>query len=167
SAERLKIQEALAGLSTDGTETAERARDAYARLRQIFCHHGQPEELTFQRSQNDHTITATRLGESTDVLWLDATAVTGTDQGPDQVQLLGTNCLDNTPRPDQPVSKLLSELYLTETPPSFIIVAAGSVLFLTDRQRWPEGRYLAVDVQLVATRYESIMGWDIISLLAI
>jgi len=167
SAERLKIQEALAGLSTDGTETAERARDAYARLRQIFCHHGQPEELTFQRSQNDHTITATRLGESTDVLWLDATAVTGTDQGPDQVQLLGTNCLDNTPRPDQPVSKLLSELYLTETPPSFIIVAAGSVLFLTDRQRWPEGRYLAVDVQLVADRNETKKGGEIDRLLAV
>ncbi|MDN6456375.1 MAG: hypothetical protein L0K38_04880 [Yaniella sp.] len=167
SAERLKIQEALAGLSIDGAETAERARDAYARLRQIFGHHGQPEDLTMQRSQNDLTITATRLGEATDVLWLDATAVTGTDQGPDQVQLLGTNCLDDTPRPDQPVSKLLSELYLTETAPSFIVVAAGNVLFLTDRQRWPEGRYLAVDVQLVADRNETKKGGEIDRLLAV
>ena len=167
SAQRLKIQEALAGLSIDGAETAERARDAYARLRQIFGHHGQPEDLTMQRSQYDLTITATRLGESTDVLWLDATAVTGTDQGPDQVLLLGTNCLDGTPRPDQPVSKLLSELYLTETAPSFIVVAAGNVLFLTDRQRWPEGRYLAVDVQLVADRNETKKGGEIDRLLAI
>lgn len=167
SAQRLKIQEALAGLSTDGAETAERARDAYAQLRQIFGHHGQPEELTLQRSQNDHTITATRLGESTDVLWLDATAITGTDQGPDQVQLLGTNCLDGTQRSDQPVSKLLSELYLTETAPSFIVVAAGNVLFLTDRQRWPEGRYLAVDVQLVADRNETKKGGEIDRLLAV
>lgn len=167
SAERLKIQEALAGLSIDGAETAERARDAYARLRQIFGHHGQPEDLTMQRSQNDLTITATRLGEATDVLWLDATAVTGTDQGPDQVQLLGTNCLDDTQRPDQPVSKLLSELYLTETAPSFIVVAAGNVLFLTDRQRWPEGRYLAVDVQLVTDRNETKKGGEIDRLLAV
>src|SRR5699024_460307 len=70
-------------------------------------------------------------------------------------------------RPDQPVSKLLSELYLTETAPSFIVVAAGNVLFLTDRQRWPEGRYLAVDVQLVTDRNETKKGGEIDRLLAV
>ncbi|WP_301422072.1 DNA methyltransferase [Yaniella sp.] len=40
-------------------------------------------------------------------------------------------------------------------------------MFLTDRQRWPEGRYLAVDVQLVADRNETKKGGEIDRLLAV
>lgn len=170
SAKRLAVQEALASLSTDGAGTAalhERAQGAYATLREVFGHNGAPEEITLQRSQSDIKVTATRLGETTEVLWLDATPVTGIDQGPDQVQLLGTNALDGHARHEQPVSKLLSELYLADPAPSFIVVAAGNVLYLTDRQRWPEGRYLAVDVQLVADRNETKKGGETDRLLAV
>src|SRR5699024_12395651 len=69
--------------------------------------------------------------------------------------------------PAHPVSNLLSELYLTESAPSFVVVAPCNVLFLTDRHRWPEGRYLAVDVQLVADRNETKKGGEIDRLLAV
>lgn len=170
SAHRIRLQEALASLAGNGGEDNnqyDQAAGTYTQLREVFGHNGSPEDLQFQRAQNDITVTGTRLGESADVVWLDATPVTGMDQGLDQVQLLGVNVFDGKDRSDQPVSKLLSELYLSEPTPRYIVVAAGSVLFLTDRQRWPEGRYLAVDVQLVADRNETRKGGEIDRLLAV
>lgn len=170
TSQRVHLQEALASISANGRSPLDQREASLitaARLREILGFYAKPEKLTFQRAESDITVTATRLGESTDVLWLDAAPLNGTAQGPDQTTLLETNLLDGKARPDQPVGKLLSELYLAEPKPKFIVVAAGSVLFLTDRERWPEGRYLAADVQLVAERNETRRAGEIDRLLAI
>lgn len=49
-------------------------------------------------------------------------------------------------------TKALSELYRINEPPQFIVVFAGSWVVITEAERWAEGRYLAVNLQLVAER---------------
>ena len=47
------------------------------------------------------------------------------------------------------VGRLLSTLFVDEDGPEFILVMAGRWLLVAERARWAEGRYLAVDLQLV------------------
>ncbi|MFB2572370.1 DNA methyltransferase [Micrococcus sp. IITD107] len=169
SHDRLALQTAMAEISADaqaGQDVAARAAEAYAHLRTVLGLHGTMQEITLERGQQDLTVSAVPLGGSAEVLWLDAAPVTGTDAGLDQTVLYGTNTVDGTPRPDQPVSKLLSELYLAEPKPRYVVVAAGGILYLTERERWPEGRYLAVDAQLIAERNETRKGGEVDRLLA-
>ncbi|MDO4606612.1 MAG: class I SAM-dependent DNA methyltransferase [Bowdeniella nasicola] len=59
----------------------------------------------------------------------------------------------------EPVGAVVSNLYLSDPTPDFIVISAGPFLVLTERERWPEGRYLAADVQLIAERNDvSVMG---------
>lgn len=50
------------------------------------------------------------------------------------------------------VSRCLSTLFVDDDHPDFALVLAGRFLLIAERERWPEGRYLAVDLQLVAER---------------
>lgn len=51
------------------------------------------------------------------------------------------------------VARLLSMLFVDDDhKPAFALVLAGPHLLVAERERWPEGRYLAVDLQLVAER---------------
>lgn len=52
-------------------------------------------------------------------------------------------------------ARLLSALFVTEDAPSLAVVLAGRWALLAERERWAEGRYLAVDVQLVCERNET------------
>lgn len=64
-------------------------------------------------------------------------------------------------QPAWSVGKTVSELFQTEEPPSYVVIMAGRTLILAERARWAEGRYLAVDVQLVAERNETKHGGEI------
>lgn len=59
------------------------------------------------------------------------------------------------------VTRLLTSLMVGEGAPQFALVLAGRWLLLTDRERWPEGRYLAVNLQLVAERNDAKRGGEI------
>lgn len=50
------------------------------------------------------------------------------------------------------VARTLSYLFSGEDAPAFAMVMAGTWALLAERDRWPEGRYLAVDLQLVLDR---------------
>ena len=52
-------------------------------------------------------------------------------------------------------TKALSELYRMNEPPQFIVLFAGSWVVITEAERWAEGRYLAINLQLVAERKDS------------
>ena len=57
------------------------------------------------------------------------------------------------------VARLLSHaLRRATTRPAFALVLAGPRLLVAERERWPEGRYLAVDLQLVAERNDDQAG---------
>jgi hypothetical protein len=59
------------------------------------------------------------------------------------------------------VARLLSELFIVDGGPEFALVLAGRWLLVAERARWAEGRYLAVDLQLVCERNETKSGGEI------
>ncbi|WP_285181532.1 DNA methyltransferase [Rhodococcus sp. MEB032] len=58
------------------------------------------------------------------------------------------------------VAQLLSHLSTAEDGPQFILVLAGSHALITERSRWLEGRYLAVDLQLICERNDDKRGGE-------
>lgn len=58
------------------------------------------------------------------------------------------------------VAGLLSHLFVTEEGPRFALVLAGSTALVTERERWLEGRYLAVDLQLIGERNDDKRGGE-------
>lgn len=173
TAARADLQTAMATLAeTRNDDSMENtARAVYSELRRILGLTGAsgmstPSPLAFERGASNLTVDGLWLGDTTEVLWLDTTAAAG-DDALSEARLLGTNELDGKVRADQPLSKLISELYLSEPSPKYIVVATGGNLVLTDRERWPEGRYLAVDVQLIADRNDTKKGGEVDRLLAV
>lgn len=59
------------------------------------------------------------------------------------------------------VARLLSRVFLSEDRPQFAVVFAGHWALLAERTRWPEGRYLAIDLQLVVDRNQVAKGGEI------
>ncbi|MGO4593131.1 DNA methyltransferase [Leifsonia sp. 2TAF2] len=64
------------------------------------------------------------------------------------------------------VARLLSSVFVENEGVGFAVVFAGKWALLTDREHWPEGRYLAVDLQLVADRHHTARGGEIDSAVA-
>lgn len=71
------------------------------------------------------------------------------------------------PGPAGPIGAVVSTLYLSDPTPDFIVVSAGQFLVLTERERWPEGRFLAADVQLIAERNDVAVMGEVNRLLAV
>ena len=59
------------------------------------------------------------------------------------------------------VAGLLSHLFVSDESPKFALVLAGGTALITERERWLEGRYLAVDLQLVGERADDKRGGEI------
>jgi hypothetical protein len=59
------------------------------------------------------------------------------------------------------VAALLSYLFVADDGPQFALVLAGGLALVTERERWLEGRYLAVDLQLVGERNDIKRGGEI------
>ncbi|BAC19708.1 hypothetical protein HMPREF0290_2782 [Corynebacterium efficiens YS-314] len=56
-------------------------------------------------------------------------------------------------KPSSPTaSALVGDIFLADTPPEFIVVIAGGWVILAERESWPLGRYLAIDLALVVER---------------
>ncbi|MGV0373529.1 Eco57I restriction-modification methylase domain-containing protein [Corynebacterium pilbarense] len=53
------------------------------------------------------------------------------------------------------VSKLVGDLFLAVEPPEFIVVLAGAWAVVAERESWPLGRYLAVNLQLAVERNDT------------
>ena len=58
------------------------------------------------------------------------------------------------PQP-QKVSKLIGDLFLSQDPPEFIVVIAGTWVLVAERETWPLGRYLAINLQLAVERNDT------------
>lgn len=59
------------------------------------------------------------------------------------------------------ISALVGDLFLSHQPPEFIVVLAGTWVLIAERETWPLGRYLAVDLQLVVERNETKKAGEI------
>ncbi|AJW38086.1 restriction /modification enzyme [Rhodococcus sp. B7740] len=67
---------------------------------------------------------------------------------------------DAAGEPLHSVAQLLSHFSTMEDGPQFMLVLAGSKALITERSRWLEGRYLAVDLQLVCERNDDKRGGE-------
>lgn len=63
--------------------------------------------------------------------------------------------------PIESVSRALSTLMTDGHGPTFALVLAGQWALVAERERWPEGRWLAVNVQLVVERHETTRGGEV------
>lgn len=164
---RRDLESSLAALGElDEPDANEQSRHAYAQLRQILGFKGKPEARHLERGAKDVEVDGLWLGDAADVLWIEGTPVASGDGNLSEARILGTYSVDGKAQ-DQPLAKIVSELYQCENPPSYIVVSSGSWLVLTDRERWPEGRYLSADVQLIAERNDTSRGGEADRFLAI
>ena len=97
----------------------------------------------------------------TSTLFLQAAAVTSIDDllDPEIGLLLEPGLADNKPIPS--ASKAVSAAFRADEPPAFVLVQAGQWLLLAEAERWAEGRYLAVDLLVVAERRDDKRGGEI------
>lgn len=68
---------------------------------------------------------------------------------------------DNDKHAITSVARLLSTEFVDDDGPFFALVLAGKWLLVAERERWAEGRYLAVDLQLVVARNDAKRGGEI------
>lgn len=68
---------------------------------------------------------------------------------------------EDDPHPLTSVSAALSQLMTDADGPAFALVLAGRWCLLAEKERWPEGRWLAVDLQLVCERNDVKRGGEI------
>ncbi|MEV7989043.1 class I SAM-dependent DNA methyltransferase [Micromonospora sp. NPDC085948] len=58
-------------------------------------------------------------------------------------------------------ARLTSALFGEDDAPDLILILAGRWAVLTERERWAEGRYLAVDLQLICERNDTRRGGEV------
>lgn len=152
-----ELQTALSALA----EHPDDAPAAHALIRRIF---GFPEELIDyigERVGTELRLPAAQLGGITSTLFLQATPVASVDDllDPQTGLLLEPGAEDN--KPIAAVSKSVSAAFRADDPPAFVVVQAGQWLLLAEAERWAEGRYLAVDLLVVAERRDDKRGGEI------
>ncbi|WP_210767298.1 hypothetical protein [Flavimobilis rhizosphaerae] len=79
----------------------------------------------------------------------------------DEPSLLESFALEEGGESYTSVARLLSALFVDDDAPALALVLAGRWALLAERERWAEGRYLAVDVQLVCERNDARRGKEI------
>jgi hypothetical protein len=148
---RGRLQILLAGLAEDPAG----AREAYATLRTALGFKGTTAAVTFERSGTETLVPGVWKTENADVVFLEAGAADAAEDVLSSVKPLGSVLVDGKEMPSLTLAKLVSEIYLAERSPKYVVVMAGRWLVLTEQERWAEGRYLAADVLLVADRNDT------------
>lgn len=75
--------------------------------------------------------------------------------------LLAPHPLEKDGDPLTSAARLVSALLVSAEAPRFVLVLAGRWAVLAEQERWAEGRYLAVDVQLVCERNDTKVGGEV------
>lgn len=132
--ERLKrVRGALQSAFAQGAPTSALIREAFG--------YGEPQELTFVRA-----------GEPVEFVgWV---GHAGT------LVVLEADPVDSVEEVAQ-ASKVVGDIFLSDAPPAFIVIIAGNWVVLAERELWPLGRYLAVDLQLVVERNDTTKSGEL------
>lgn len=172
TAVRADLARRLAASTEAGSE---RLAETYAQLREVLGFPGGTASITTVRSGTELTIegvwTETGTGPGTETgnpetIWLQATPADTVDDAVATSTTLHRVYADQKPL-ERTLGSLISDIFLSENPPAYIVASAGRFLILAERERWPEGRYLAADALLVAERNETKQGGEVDYLLAI
>ncbi|OFK70253.1 DNA methyltransferase [Corynebacterium sp. HMSC074A09] len=111
-----------------------------------FSRNGQPLTLTAAADKN-HSLVILRAGQMDSVEDLTTVSLLGVAP-----ELGHQNSNGEAKALDITAAKLVGELFLTEQAPDLILVFAGRWAVLAERETWPLGRYLAVDLGLAVER---------------
>ncbi len=151
------LQTVLAGLAED----PDAAPAAHALTRTAFGYPAELSTFTAERAGAELEVPDAQCDGVTSVLFLQAVPVTSIEDllDPD-TGLLITPAMEEG-KPLTSVSKAVSAAFRCDTPPEFVVVQAGQWLLLAEAQRWAEGRYLAVDLLVVAERRHEAKGGEI------
>lgn len=140
-------------------ENPEAAPKAHAQVRAAFGFDGELTPFTAERAGSELLIPDAQLAGTPNVLFLQANPVESIED------FLGTGTLITTAtedgKPLESASKTVSAAFRSNTPPAFIVVQAGRWLLLAEAERWAEGRYLAMDLLVVAERRHDARGGEI------
>lgn len=144
------------------------ASRVYRDLRQSLGFHGPSTIFKAERSGAEllaHNVWST---PNNDVLFVEAQPADSLEDAlaKDRGDLLQKPLVDDK-EANYSASKLISELYQTDEAPLFIVLMAGRWLILTERERWPEGRYLAADALLAVERNDTKRGGELDRFLAV
>ena len=174
--ERSRLEELLAALPADGAESLtgaalEAAEQLDALLRDILGFASAEYRLTGRgpvtlvRPIGDEgpaplaLLRARPVTTVEDLLVKDALTLAETWESVDLTDS-GAPVLEGA-EPVESVSRALSTLMTDEHGPAFALVLAGQWALIAERERWPEGRWLAVNVQLVVERHEMTRGGEV------
>lgn len=151
------LQTALAALG----ETPETAPKAHAQLRAVFGYTGELTAFTAERAGSELLIPDAQLAGTPNVLFLQAHPVASLEDllDPDTGRLITAATEDG--KPIESVSKTVSAAFRSDAPPAFVVVQAGQWHLLAETERWAEGRYLAVDLLVVAERKHEARGGEV------
>lgn len=144
----------LSSLSPEAED--ESLNEIYTLVSQAFGYPA-PEILEFSRNGSPLTLTAS-ADRARSVVVLRAGQIDAVEDLP-SIPLLGVEPMmgekgaDGEAKPlDVTASKLVGELFLTDQAPDLILILAGRWAVLAERETWPLGRYLAVDLGLAVER---------------
>ncbi|NEW58685.1 class I SAM-dependent DNA methyltransferase [Nocardia cyriacigeorgica] len=142
-------------------ESAATAPKAHAQLREVFGYPGELTDFTAERAGSELLIPNAQLAGTPDVLFLQANPVDSLEDllAPDTGRLITPATEDG--KPIESLSKAVSAAFRSDTPPAFIVVQAGQWHLLAEAERWAEGRYLAVDLLVVAERKHEARGGEV------
>lgn len=137
------------------------AAAAHALIRRVLGFRGDLVDYTGERAGTELRLPAAKLTGIVDTLFLQAVPVGSIDDllDPQTGRLLEPGVEDN--KPITAVSKAVSAAFRADEPPVFVVVQAGQWLLLAEAERWAEGRYLAVDLLVVAERRDDKRGGEI------
>ncbi|WP_416383098.1 DNA methyltransferase [Nocardia cyriacigeorgica] len=148
-------------------ESAATAPKAHTQLREVFGYSGELTDFTAERAGSELLIPDAQLAGTPDVLFLQANPVDSLEDllDPDTGRLITAATEDG--KPIESLSKAVSAAFRSDTPPAFIVVQAGQWHLLAEAERWAEGRYLAVDLLVVAERKHEARGGEVDRAIAI
>lgn len=142
------------------------AAHSYALLRSALGFNGPTTQFVSRRSGTETALDQVWASPTGEVVFIEADPADSLEDFLAQSRPLGLVSVDGKPDA-RPVAKHVSEIYLGDQAPNFVVVMAGKWLILTEPERWAEGRYLAVDVLLVADRNDTKRGQEVDRFLAI
>lgn len=153
----LDLQTVLSALA----ENPDAAPAAHALVRRTFGFSEVLTEFRGERAGAELRLPQAQLPGVTSTLFLQAQPVESIDDllDPQTGRLLDAG--EEEGKPIESVSKATSAAFRTDEPPAFVVVQAGQWLLLAQAQRWAEGRYLAIDLLVVAERRDEKRGGEI------
>ncbi|MEV6219603.1 DNA methyltransferase [Nocardia sp. NPDC051833] len=140
-------------------ENPEAAPKAHAMVREAFGYQGELTPFTAERAGSELVIPDAQLTGTPNVLFIQANPVESIEDFLGEGTLITAATEEN--KPLESASKAVSAAYRSGTPPAFVVVQAGRWLLLTEAERWAEGRYLALDLLVVAERRHDARGGEI------